>query len=358
MKATAGQYVGLDAHQATLVIVVMDILGAVLQRTTIPTDAKRVLGFLRSLDGPVYVTFEEGALAQWLYDLITPLVEKVIVCNARKHQHKGNKSDDRDAEDLANRLRMNDLSPVWHQIDDVRVLKQLAASYSTLVADSVRTMVRIKSLFLAQAIACRGQEVYSPARRKALVNKLGTGARQRGAVLYEQLDVMQRLRPKAKLAMVREARGHAAYPVIKQCPYLGPVRTAQLLAALVTPWRFRTKRQLWGYAGLAVVTHSSSDRHFVEGKLVRVRRAPMTRGLNRNHNPLVKEIFKAAAHDASCRPGPLGDLYRAMVARGMRREMALLTLARKIATVALHLWKKGGSFDPAKLTTQQPQMTQ
>jgi hypothetical protein len=34
---------------------------------------------------------------------------------------------------------------------------------------------------------------------------------------------------------------------------------------------------------------------------------------------------------------------------GMRAEMARLTLARKIAAIALIVWKKGVEFDPKKL---------
>ena len=33
----------------------------------------------------------------------------------------------------------------------------------------------------------------------------------------------------------------------------------------------------------------------------------------------------------------------------MRKEMARLTLARKIAAIALTIWKKGETFDPKKL---------
>ena len=33
----------------------------------------------------------------------------------------------------------------------------------------------------------------------------------------------------------------------------------------------------------------------------------------------------------------------------MRAEMARLTLARKIAAIALTIWKKGETFDPKKL---------
>ena len=122
------------------------------------------------------------------------------------------------------------------------------------------------------------------------------------------------------------------------------------MAIIVTPFRFRTKRQLWTMAGLSVITHSTSDRHFVDGKLVRRKRPPMTRGLNRNHNRTLKNVFVSAAQDASCRPGPLKAFYEAMLARGIATEMARLTLARKIAAYTLRLWKKGEKFDPAKLT--------
>ncbi len=74
--------------------------------------------------------------------------------------------------------------------------------------------------------------------------------------------------------------------MLRSIPFLGPVRVALLMAIMRTPWRFRSKRNLWGYCGLAVVTSSSLDFTLVEGRPVRRRRKPLTRGLNRNHNPL------------------------------------------------------------------------
>jgi len=130
------------------------------------------------------------------------------------------------------------------------------------------------------------------------------------------------------------------------------VRVALILATMQTPWRFRTKRNLWAYAGLAVVTHSSADYQIVDGRPVRRRRAPMTRGLNRNHNRILKDVFKGAATAASARPGPMQDLYLGMITRGMREEMARLTLARKFAALILRLWKTGERYDPRKLTRQ------
>ena len=78
----------------------------------------------------------------------------------------------------------------------------------------------------------------------------------------------------------------------------------------------------------------------------------MTRGLNRNHNPILKAVFKGAANAAVSKPGPLRDYYEASIARGVDEDLAKVTLARKIASVALRLWKKGEVFEANKLTMQ------
>jgi len=49
------------------------------------------------------VTFEEGTWAAWLYDVLQPHVDKLVVCNPRKNAllKDGNKSDRIDAHKLA-----------------------------------------------------------------------------------------------------------------------------------------------------------------------------------------------------------------------------------------------------------------
>ena len=49
---------------------------------------------------------------------------------------------------------------------------------------------------------------------------------------------------------------------------------------------------------------------------------------------------------------PLGAFYQNLLAGGMEPPMARLTLVRKIAAIALKIWKKGERFDPAKLKQQ------
>jgi len=65
--------------------------------------------------------------------------------------------------------------------------------------------------------------------------------------------------------MLAEARRDPAWGLLQTVPFFGPVRVALLLATMQTPWRFRTKRNLWAYAGLAVVSRSSADHQLVAG---------------------------------------------------------------------------------------------
>ena len=64
------------------------------------------------------------------------------------------------------------------------------------------------------------------------------------------------------------------------------------------------------------------------------------------------EWQREAATKASCGPGPFRDFYVALLAKGMKPEMARLTLARKIAAITLTLWKKEERFDAAQLKPQ------
>ena len=41
-----------------------------------------------------------------------------------------------------------------------------------------------------------------------------------------------------------------------------------------------------------------------------------------------------------------------MLERGIRPELARLTLARKLAALTLRIWKTGEPYDPTRLTVQ------
>ncbi len=125
-----------------------------------------------------------------------------------------------------------------------------------------------------------------------------------------------------------------------------------MVALIQTPHRFRTKRQLWAYSGLALETRVSAEYSYATGQLRRSKKIISIRGLNKDHNHDLKGLFKGVATMASVRPGAFQNFYLALLAKGMKPTMARLTLARKIAAITLTLWKKGEGFDAEKLKPQ------
>ena len=348
------KHVGLDVHQATTVTSVREDSGRVIARGILPTEAAPLLEYFRGMRGAIHVAFEEGTQAQWLHDLLAPVVDRVVVCDRRGESKRGNKADQADADELSDLLRCGRLRPVYHGRGgpDRLTLRELSHGYQNLVEDATRLMSRLKALFRARGIKTPGQQLYQPARRAEWLARLTEpGARFRAQTLFAQLEPVQELRPDAKRAMLVEARRDPSWRVLRSIPFLGPVRVAQLLATAQTPWRFRTKRQLWAYAGLAVVTETTAQYEMHDARPVRRRRAPLTRGLNRNHNRVLKNVFKGAATAAAAREGELRAWYEARLAQGMRPEMARLTLARKLAALTLRLWKTGDHYDATQLTT-------
>jgi transposase len=349
------KYIGMDVHQATISVAVMDGNGKLLMECLLETKAATILEFVQGLRGTLSLTFEEGTSAGWLHDLLKPHVSQLVVCDPRKAAllKEGNKSDRVDARKLAELLRTNQLKPVYHGEHGIRTLKELGRSYLTVSKDITRTMNRIKSLYRSWAIPCPGTTVYAPRHRLLWLAKIvQPGVRVRAERLYEQLDNLQPIRQQARRELLLESHKHPAVKLLRQIPSIGPIRAALLVALLQTPHRFRSKRQLWAYIGFAVETHDSGEYRYVRGKVQRNRERITVRGLNDNHNRDLKNLFKGAAISASTRPGPLHDFYVARVAKGMRPTMAHLTLARKIAAITLTMWKKGISFDPQQLSRQ------
>src|SRR5215470_13792696 len=334
------KYIGMDVHKDTITVAVMNAAGKLVMESILETKAATILQFIRGLRGNLLVTLEEGTWAAWLYDLLKPHVSKVTVCNPRKNAllKSGNKGDRIDARKLAELLRHGSLSAVYHGERGLRTLRELSRSYLTVTKDLTRVMNRLKALYHSWGIACGGTQVYAPRHRAEWLGKVTeVGVGRRAQLVYQQLDVLQALRQAVRRDLLAESRKHGATKLLCQIPCIGPIRAALLMALIQSPHRFRTKRQLWAYSGLAIETHDSAQYRYVAGQLQRSKKPQQLRGLNRNHNHDLKAIFKSAATMASSREGAFQAFYQGLLRKGMEPAMARLTLARKMAAITLIL---------------------
>jgi transposase len=267
------KYIGLDVHQATISVAVLDSTGKLVMESILETKAATILEFFAGLRGTLSVTFEEGTWAAWMYDLLKPHVANLVVCNPRKSAllKEGNKSDRIDARKLAALLR---------------------GGYLTIVQDLTRVMNRLKAVYRSWAIPCAGRDVYYTRHRDEWLGKIKeAGVRRRTEQLYQQLDMLQHLRQQARRELLAESRKHPITAKLRQIPSLGPIRSALAVTLIQTPHRFRTKRQLWAYSGLALETRTSGEHCYVKGQLRRSKKQISIRGLNKDHNHHLKGLF-------------------------------------------------------------------
>jgi hypothetical protein len=134
------------------------------------------------------------------------------------------------------------------------------------------------------------------------------GTRRRAEHLYLQLDMLQHVRQQARREFLAESRKHTITAKLRKIPSLGPIRSALAVALIQTPHRFRSKRQLWKYSGLALETRITGEYVYVHGERRRSKKQISIRGLNKDHD--LKGLFKAAATRASVTPGPFQDFYQ------------------------------------------------
>ena len=82
--------------------------------------------------------------------------------------------------------------------------------------------------------------------------------------------MLQHLPQQARRALLAEIRKHAITAKLRQIPSLGPIPSALAAAQIQTEHRFRTKRQLWAYSGLALETRTNAKYRYVKGQLGRM----------------------------------------------------------------------------------------
>ena len=62
------KYIGMDVHRDSIAVAVRGTAGKLLMECIIETKAATILEFIRGLHGSLWVAFEEGTSAAWLYD--------------------------------------------------------------------------------------------------------------------------------------------------------------------------------------------------------------------------------------------------------------------------------------------------
>jgi len=343
------RYIGLDAHATTCTLAVVGPSGRRLGSQVVETNGAALIAAVKTIPGPRHLCLEEGTPSAWLYEVLTPVVDELVVTQQTRRP-EGNKNDKLDAYGLATGL-LKDTLPrrVYKSPRKFAKLRTLAHAYTKISRDVARCKNRLKSLYMSRGLHPTGKVVYGPSRDEWL-KQLPASCRDAALLLYGQLDAMTVLKEDAKQQMVHESHRHPISKVLETCPGLAEVRVAQLIPTVITPYRFRTARQYWSYCGFAVVMRTSSD--WVRGRKGFERREVRgVRGLSQQCNRTLKGIYKSAVTTVLKKPEhPLTKHYERLLEAGTKPPNAKLTIARKNAALGLSMWRNQEGYDETRCT--------
>ena len=324
------KYIGMDAHSSTCTFCTMDGRGTELDNTTIETNGRLLVNYVRSVGGTKKLTFEECELSNWLYSLIKDEVDELVVCNpVANREYKKKKTDKLDARKLAKLLRGEFLTPVFHDGSAREQLRSLMSGYEDLVSDSVRLKNRYKSLFRKEGKKISGEKLYKD--ESFLDDFKRRDFRFIGERVYRVLCCMEEERKKYVKEIMRVSKQFKEIKLLKSIPGIGSLQAPKILAQVIDPNRFLNKYKYFSYCGLVRHKRSSGGKEYGSAKIWGNRR--------------LKCVYKMAAHSILKGTSGLRKYYDYLRAKGTNDKAAKNAVSRMVAAISLGVLKNNRRYD-------------
>lgn len=251
------RYVALDIHKHYCVIAAVDKDGQVVLHAVRVEHEDLEEWAKKNLRSSDHVVIESTTNAWHVYDLLSPLVERMVVANTFKVKQIANarvKTDVRDTLILARLLAASLVPTVWVPPKHVRELRQVLAQRREMVETHTQIVNRLHS------VAHRHHLKHERGKR---FNEKNTGwqkdSRLSGMEQFQlKLEMENRAylekqierigKEVAKLSHQKPWRESMVY--LMQLPGFGMITAMTVLAAIGEIERFETAQQLASYSGL------------------------------------------------------------------------------------------------------------
>src|SRR6185503_10418841 len=251
------RYVALDIHKHYCVIAGVDREGRVLLQPVRVEHADLEGWLKRKLLSSDQVVIESTTNAWHVYDLLEPLVEKVVVANPIKVKQIATarvKTDIRDTLILARLLAANLVPSVWVPPMHVRQMRQLLSQRRQFVETHTQILNRIHS------VAHRHHLKHERGKRFNEKNTLWQKDKQLSKLEQFQLELEMENRVYIEKQIGRMGKEVAkmshqkpwaeSMTYLMQLPGFGVITGMTVLAAIGEIQRFESARHLASYSGL------------------------------------------------------------------------------------------------------------
>lgn len=269
-KKVQRSFVGIDLHKDTMTICVYELpSGEVRYRKIACKCREQVVEFFRSLPRPHVVAIEAVGFYRWLWELLEPIVDSLLLADAtaaRALAGRRLKTDREDAFNVAELLAHSRLPVAYAPSGEVQELRDWTRRRNRLSRDHARVLHGVKSLMNlnnrpgpkrldADGLIryLRGQGEKLPVRH---VTQLWNCVDQL-ALIERQIDAAER---EIKILLNRP-QFQAPAAILATFPGVGMVTVATVLAEVGDFTRFTHRKAIGRYAGLNPTVHASGGKN-------------------------------------------------------------------------------------------------
>jgi transposase len=332
-------FVGLDLHKKTISLCVVNQERTVLQRHNFSCAQPERLRHFCAQHGPFQAVVEATASYEWLWLLLEPLADRLVLAHPKKLRiiaESTRKSDRLDVQVLAEFLALGMIPEAYRPTPRQRQHRALVRQrcYLRRRTSAVRSKIRRilsdynadrQDLFTAAGLAYLAQAPVSAADRFVL-DQLTTEWQHHVAQVRAAEKQLRRVGQQAPLA---EAEARAA---LGSAPGVGPVTIEVLLSEIADIRRFRSTKDVVAYAGLAPGYRESA------GKSKQL-------GITKEGSRLLRWVLVEAAWRLVRRSPRWGRVYEQLQKRRGKKK-AIVAVARRWLGVLVALWRNGQKYRP------------
>jgi transposase len=316
------------------------------RRWQVPTTIPALREVLESVPRPRIVSFEEGALADWLCRELHDSAEQIVVSEGRRNgliAKDGDKDDPIDAEKLCDLLIGGYLKAVHHPLSLERaIFKRQVGLYYDRVEHRVSEANKIIGRLKGWGLVVSESSFQEKSQRAELLKELGPAAGMK--LVHEQFWVLLRGYDEAvsqekavRRVLARLARGQEIIVRLQALPGVGLIRASTFVAYVDTPGRFAGKSALWRYLGIGLKREKSGQgKEFLRVELA----------CNRRLKGAVLGMAQSAINQAD---NPFARQYQKWLEAGITPRNARRNVARSQSAVMWGMWKNSGVYDPERV---------
>jgi transposase len=319
------QVVGMDVHRRRSVLVRMTETGQRLETVRITNDPQRLAEVMARAGEAPEVVLEATYGWYWAADALAELGAGVHLAHplgVKAFSYRRVKNDERDAEDLADLLRMGRLPEAWIAPPATRELRELVRHRAKLVGMRTRVKCQVHAVIAAAGIPVTMSDLFGREGCELLRQvDLAAASRARIDSARRMIDILDWEVELFTNLVAGRLRADPGYRALQAIPGVGPTLAAVFVAEIGDVTRFARPAQLTSWAGLTPRHHESDTT---------VRRGSITKQGSR----LVRWAAVEAAQHAR-RDEHLGQLKDRVAAR-RGRNIATVAAARKLLELVFY----------------------